>query len=99
MSTADKNISKNEIKDLGELAHISVSTEEAKKLESNLEEILGFISNLKEVDVSHADDKELTVQNVFRKDESPHEANKFTKKILENAPSKKEGFIKVKKIL
>ncbi|MBU4224117.1 Asp-tRNA(Asn)/Glu-tRNA(Gln) amidotransferase subunit GatC [Patescibacteria group bacterium] len=96
---ADKNISKDEIKDLGELARVSVGTDEAKKLQGDLEEILGFVSKLKEADVSQVDDEKSVAKNVYRKDELPHGGGEFTEKILDNAPSKKENFVKVKKVL
>ena len=95
-----ESISKDEIKDLGELARVNVDVDEVKKLQGDLEEILGFVSKLKEADTSQANDEKSTAKkNVYRKDESPHDEGEFTKKILDNAPSTRDNFIKVKKVL
>ena len=97
-------ISKNEIKKLAELARIHLSEKEEKELAKDLENILGYMEKLKEVDVSgvpemtHAVD----VRNVFREDAGPadspsgSQAGKNDALLTEQFPEEERGYLKVK---
>lgn len=39
------------------------------------------------------------VRNIFRSDENPHLPGEFTKELIEEAPRRQDGYIKVKRIL
>ena len=97
MQISDKDIEK-----LGDLARIKLSEEEKETLKIDIEAILGYVSQIKEVSSDIERDmsgKNETLINVMREDENPHESGLYTEKILENAPEREGDYIKVKKIL
>lgn len=89
-----------EIEKLAELARISLSSEEKEKLQKEFEAILEYISVLKEADIGNLDGNFLKAEilNVTRPDENFHEAGKFTKELLEDAPFMEDGYVKVKHV-
>jgi len=93
-------ISKNEVKDLADLARINLSPEEEKSLHADLESILDYISKLKDVDLKTIEHQDLgLVKNVMRLDENPHEAGAHTEDLLAQASGREGDFFVVKKIL
>ncbi|MDO8603908.1 MAG: Asp-tRNA(Asn)/Glu-tRNA(Gln) amidotransferase subunit GatC [bacterium] len=91
-----------EIKDvehLAGLARIAVSEEEKKILQHDLEEILAYVSQIKEVEGQKSKVKSGELRNVMREDSEPHEAGIFTEDILKQAPAREGNRISVKKIL
>ncbi|MBT3282829.1 Asp-tRNA(Asn)/Glu-tRNA(Gln) amidotransferase subunit GatC [bacterium] len=97
MEITDKDIEK-----LGDLARIKLSEEEKKGLKTDIESILGYVSEIQEVssDLKRdtTSDKSEHI-NIMREDGEPHESGLYTEKILENAPQREGDYIKVKKIL
>lgn len=93
-------ISKEEVKHIAKLARLGLSEKEIEKMRGELSKILDYIEKLKEVDVSEVEPTShpLKVENVTRKDESL-KPKVQSSKLLELAPDKKEGFVKVKSIL
>jgi len=95
-------ISKEEVKHIAKLARLGLSEKEIGKYQKELSSILDYIEKLKEVDVSGTEPTShpLKVENVTRKDGGKTEARSANSKILlEMAPDKKEGYVKVKQIL
>jgi aspartyl-tRNA(Asn)/glutamyl-tRNA(Gln) amidotransferase subunit C len=97
-------ISDKEIGKLGDLARIKLSSEEKKGLKTDIESILGYVSEIQEVSENLTKVRPLSEQrsnlcNVMREDEEPHESGLYTEKILGNAPQRDGDYIKVKKIL
>lgn len=91
-----------EIKDvehLANLARIEISDSEKEDLKNDLEEILSFVSQIKEASVETVTPEIGEHYNVMRADENPHEAGIFSEDLLSSAPSRKEHHIVVKKIL
>lgn len=91
-----------EIKDvehLASLARVAVSDNEKNDLKNDLEEILSFVSQVKEATVDSLTPEIGTHYNVMRADEHPHEAGIFSEDLLSSAPSRNENHIVVKKIL
>ncbi len=92
-------IDKKIVEGVAHLARIELRPEELEKLSGQLEHILQFIDKLKEVDIekvvptSHA----IAVSNVLR-DDSP-KGSLPVEKALANAPSKKENFFVVPKVI
>jgi len=100
-----------EIKDiehLAGLARIAVSDSEKEVLKHDLEEILAYVSEIKEV--AESADSRLgaaemgtpeasELRNVMRADEGAHEPGVFTESILAAAPQREGNRILVKKIL
>lgn len=87
-----------EIKRLGFLARIEVSPEDAETLAHDMDNILGFLKQIEEVDVSQVEPVR-RLKNITREDENPYESGLFSDDLLREAPEVVDGFIKVKKIL
>ncbi|MEK9182230.1 MAG: Asp-tRNA(Asn)/Glu-tRNA(Gln) amidotransferase subunit GatC [Patescibacteria group bacterium] len=94
-----------EIKDiekLAELSRINISSEETQTFRKDIESILSYVDQLKMVDAATdkaAPREEGGIKNVFREDENYHDSGQFTEALLELAPEKENGYVKVKKIL
>lgn len=94
------NISIDEVKKLAQLSQISLSDEALASLATQMDEILGYVQQLKEVDVSgveptsqvtglkNANRPDVIVPSVIGREE-----------LLANAPEQAEGMIKTKRIL
>lgn len=94
-----ENMDIKDVKKLTELARIDVSEEEQKELLGDLKSILKYIDQIQSASVKEAEVVEPVLKNVFREDKDPHEPEVYTEKLLEAAPKKQEGYVKVKKIL
>ncbi|MCF7835917.1 MAG: aspartyl/glutamyl-tRNA amidotransferase subunit C [Candidatus Marinimicrobia bacterium] len=94
-------VTKKEIKKLGELARIGINEKDAEVLKGDLEKTLSFISRLKELRVPEGDDfgATKTPTNNIREDVSELEGGEYTKELLEQASDIEDGFVKVKKVL
>lgn len=91
-----------EIKDvehLAELARMKITDGEKEGLKNDLEEILSFVSQIKNVVIEIPTPEAGTTRNVFRDDRAPHEAGVFTDDLLAAAPAREGDRIAVKKIL
>ena len=92
-------IDKKVVEDVAHLARIELQPDELERLSGQLEHILQFIDKLKEVNVekvaptSHA----IAVSNVLREDLP--KGSLSVEKALANAPSKKENFFVVPKVI
>jgi aspartyl-tRNA(Asn)/glutamyl-tRNA(Gln) amidotransferase subunit C len=93
-------ISKEEVQHIAKLARLGITEKEEKKFQRELSKILDYIKQLKEVDISNvlSTSHSISVENVMRKDEIKQQDSEVKKKILGQAPDKKEGHIKVKSI-
>jgi aspartyl-tRNA(Asn)/glutamyl-tRNA(Gln) amidotransferase subunit C len=91
-------LSKEEVEKVAKLARLGLTNEEIGKFQKELSGILDYIEKLKEVDIygiepaSHA----VKIENVSRKDEAIKKTPQ--EKLLDLAPDKKEGFLKVKSV-
>lgn len=92
-------IQKEDIKKLAELARIEVGEEEAKTLAKDVEAILKYVEQVKNVSAGNDAVEENGLVNVFREDANPHESGIFTDALLAATPEKETGYVKVKKIL
>jgi aspartyl-tRNA(Asn)/glutamyl-tRNA(Gln) amidotransferase subunit C len=89
-----------DIKHLANLARLELTDEEIAAYEAEFADILAYIDQLKEVDIS--DDKPIegaVVRNVFREDENPVESGINKDTLLDEAPNTHNGYVKVQKIL
>jgi aspartyl-tRNA(Asn)/glutamyl-tRNA(Gln) amidotransferase subunit C len=93
-------VNQKEIEKLANLARIGITDEEKTKLSKNIESILAYVSEIK--DVSSAD-KEVyeseKLVNVMREDSDPHESGLYSERLLKEAPYREGDYIRVKKIL
>ena len=84
---------------VAELARLNLKPDEKKKLEKNIEAILGYVKKLDSVDTSKAEATShvLNLENVFRKDE-PAPSN-VRDEVLKHAPQRESNFFKVPKVV
>ncbi len=95
-----KKVSLDEIKKLALLSRIDLSNEEAESLREELENILGYVDQLSDVDTEGLETtSQVTgLTNQMRKDEIK-DYGVDREDLLKNAPDTQDGYIKVKKVL
>ncbi len=91
---------KNEtnIEKLATLSRISVSSEEKEVLKKDIDSVLSYIEKIQDISAEMS----LKVPehlNIMREDTEPHEVGVHTKDLLHEAPSVKDGYLEVKKII
>lgn len=93
-------ISIDDVKKLARLSALTISEQEADALRGQLEEILGFVGQLSEVDTTGvAPTYQVTgLKNVWRED-TVIDYKLDRDALLKNAPEKQDGQIKVKRVL
>jgi len=92
-------VEKRDIEKLAALSRIRVEPEEYEPLARDIEAILSYISNIKNVSAEGVVSQKGGVRNVFRDDGEPHPPGQFTEKLLANAPAVLRGYLKVKNII
>ena len=95
MTIDDKTIDK-----LAKLSSLEISEDKKEKLKSELEDIVSFVENLNEVDVSTVDATFTTIAGgqPLREDEVNADEN-ITKRIMSNAPKVEENHFIVPQII
>lgn len=91
-------LTKDQVKYVARLANLSLSEEEISRLEEQLSETLKFVEQLEQVNTSkvEATSQVTGLSNVTRSDEPSSFLTQ--NQALQNAPSKENGFFKVKAI-
>lgn len=89
-----------DIEKLAKLSRIKLTDEEKESLLKEIDPILGYVAQLKEV-VSDIDDEKKAGEhrNVVREDFVLNESGFVTEEIVKNMPDSKNNYLKVKKIL
>lgn len=92
-------ISKDTVKYVANLARLELSESELEKFALQLNDIVHYVDQLKEVDVSQAPPTThvVAIKDVKRKD-APR-PSLATQDVLKNAPLKEETFFKVPKVI
>ncbi|MDI6758324.1 MAG: Asp-tRNA(Asn)/Glu-tRNA(Gln) amidotransferase subunit GatC [Candidatus Omnitrophota bacterium] len=92
-------IDKNIVEYAAHLSRIELSPKETEKLSLQFLDILNFIDKLKELNIEGIEPTShiLPVNNVLRTDESKDHLS--TDKILMNAPSRRDNFFTVPKVI
>ncbi|MGE5599469.1 MAG: Asp-tRNA(Asn)/Glu-tRNA(Gln) amidotransferase subunit GatC [Bacteroidota bacterium] len=92
-------LSRQEIDHVARLARLNLTEEERAVYTNQLNEILGYVDKLKELDVTGVEPTAHAVplQNILRPDESRPSFDR--EDMLANAPERREGYVKVPKIL
>ena len=92
-----------EIKDiekLAKLARIELTAEEKEKLLKEVDPILGYVAQLKEIVAKVGEEKKAgELRNVVRADENPIKTGTNTKDIVADMPDSQDNYLKVEKIL
>ncbi len=89
----------DDVNKLATLARIEMSDAEKQEFLGNMESILNYIDIIKNATIEGVEREVGDLRNVMREDENPYEGGEFTDKILNQAPSTEDGFVKVKQIL
>lgn len=94
-------ITKKEVEHIAKLARLSLTKKEKERFQEELSEVLEYIGQLKEVDISGVEptSHSVFVENMTREDEPKSVSPELKRNLIEAAPEKKEGHIKVKAIL
>lgn len=92
------------IKQLADKARVDMSEDEMKEIGDSFGSILSYVGHIKEVSESMNDDnlhEEVSDEpiNVLREDIVTNKKGEYTEKILKQAPSTENGYLKVKQIL
>jgi aspartyl-tRNA(Asn)/glutamyl-tRNA(Gln) amidotransferase subunit C len=91
---------KEDIEHLAGLARIALSDTEKESLAQDITNILGYVSEIKEITAEVTDEKKVgELNNVMREDTDPHEPGIYTEELLNAAPERHGQYLKVKKIL
>lgn len=92
-------ISKEEIKKLADLARIDLPDAEIAELVGEMDSILEFVSQVKEITKTTAGAEIDGLKNVMRDDTNPTEPETYSKDLIVEFPDKEGDYLKVKKIL
>ncbi len=87
-----------DLDNLSKLARIDILPDEKQKMLVDMQAILGYISEINEVEGELLRGKE-DVVNVVREDVVTHLTGSNTAAILGEAPSVKDGYVKVEQVL
>lgn len=89
----------DEVKHLAKLAKLKFEEEELPKIARELDAIVGYMEQLKELNVADvpATSHVLDLYNVFRADKVAQENT--AQEILQNAPAQKMGYFSVPKVI
>ncbi|MDD5005918.1 MAG: Asp-tRNA(Asn)/Glu-tRNA(Gln) amidotransferase subunit GatC [Candidatus Omnitrophica bacterium] len=93
------NITKDTVKYVANLARLELAEEELEKFSLQLNDILRYIEQLKEVDISKIPPTAhvLPIKNVTRKDKLRPSLK--AEEVLKNSPQKQGKFFKVPKVI
>lgn len=94
-------ISKAEIKKLADLARIDIKEAEQDELASEMEAILDYVGQIKEItgEAIEEDNQIGPLRNVMRLDENPNDSETYSQALIAEFPKSENNYLKVKKIL
>jgi aspartyl-tRNA(Asn)/glutamyl-tRNA(Gln) amidotransferase subunit C len=92
------SITLDDLDNLSALARITIRPEEKEKMLADMQAILGYVSEINEVEGTLKRGSE-DVFNVVREDIITHTAGSNTDAILANAPKVKDGYVEVEQVL
>lgn len=94
-------ISKEQVIKIAALARMNLSEKETEKMSKDLESILNYIDQLNRADISGSDlsEEKIHSNSSLREDCAVSQSEKTIELMLNQAPQKEEGYIKVKEIL
>jgi aspartyl-tRNA(Asn)/glutamyl-tRNA(Gln) amidotransferase subunit C len=94
-------IDKKEVQHIASLARLRLEEKELEKYQKELSSILEYIKKLEEVNTDGVEPTSHPggLNNVFRVDEARESGKEIAKKLIDLAPDKENGYLKVKSIL
>ena len=96
---AEHKLERKDIEKLALLSRLSLKDSDIEPLRNDIENILGYISEIKNAPVGPNLKDKGELRNVMRSDENPHESGVFQEGVVGQFPSSDKGYLKVKKIL
>ena len=88
-----------EVKKLANMMRMEISDEEALSIGSDMDAVIHYIDQLKEVSLPEGTNDRGILFNIAREDEVANDTGKYTEKILAEVPDREGDFVKVKKVL
>lgn len=90
-----------DIQQIASLARIKVDRDQEQSLQESISSVLKFVDQIKQADVPNVEPKDFfyLVKNRLRSDENADQPGEYTKEIMRVAPSTKDGYFKVKKMI
>ena len=94
-------ITRDDILHLGELSRIALTEEEVSTLETELSDIMSYVSTVNDIAADEADSAPQVGAryNILRPDAVTNQPDQFTEALLREMPHTKGRHMKVKKIL
>jgi len=94
-------LTKEEVRDIALLARIGVTDDEVSLYQKDMSSVLQYFEKLQEVDTEDVEEiGHITgVTDVYRSDDVIEMDDEGKELIMNNIPSKKDGYIKVKSVL
>lgn len=90
----------SDIEKLAELSRLKLDEAEKSSLLSDIQAVIGYVSEIEKVDTTGAPDAPyLPLHNIMREDREPHPSGVYTEALLREAPRRDNGYIVVKKVL
>ncbi|AUW59158.1 Asp-tRNA(Asn)/Glu-tRNA(Gln) amidotransferase GatCAB subunit C [Sphingobium sp. SCG-1] len=87
------------VKKIASLSRISVTEDEAQAMVPELNNILGFVEQLGEVDVTGVEPMTAVIPNTLRLRDDVVTDGNVREKVLANAPQAEQGFFAVPKVI
>lgn len=91
--------SADDVQKLASLARIRVEEAELSVFAKEFDGILAYVGQLDALSIDTMQKQKPVLKNVMREDGEPHEKGKYTKKIVELFPQKKDNYLSVKQII
>jgi aspartyl-tRNA(Asn)/glutamyl-tRNA(Gln) amidotransferase subunit C len=94
-------ITKKEVEHLAKLARLGLTEKEMKEIQKDLSLILDYFKLLKEINTKRIEPTShpILTKPYLRKDEVLKQSSEKVQKLIEMAPQKEKGYLKVKSIL
>ena len=92
------SFTEQDLDNLSALARIDITPEEKPKMLANMQAILGYVSEINEVEGSLTRGEE-NIFNVVREDIVTHDTGTNTEALLNEAPAVVDGYVKVEQVL
>lgn len=91
------SLSKDEVKHIANLGRLSLTEDEIEKYSKDLNNILGYIDTLQELDTKGVEPMvgAVELKHVVREDKIDASSDELRANMLKNAPDSEETFIKV----
>ena len=93
-------LSEKEVLQVAKLARINLSKEEKEKMRKDLTLILDYVAKIRELDLKNVVPTfhTLKIKNKTREDKAREQNTSFSKKLIDLAPQKENGYIKIKSV-